>query len=308
MQKPKALKPGDLVRVVSPASALRPDQAERGARLLESWGLRVDFAEGAFERDGHLAGSDESRARSLNEAFADPDVSAVMCSRGGYGCARLLPHVDFAAAAASGKMLCGFSDVTTLHLAFQRRGAVSMHTPMLITLSVDREPWVYESLRRLLLGEDSLAVDYPRAETLHGGTAEGEISGGCLCLLTDSIGLPDEWQTKGKILVIEDVDEHPHRIDAMLTQLRNLGKLQEAAGIVIGEMTRSDERQDEGIGGWPWRRIVEDRLEGVDVPTIIGWPFGHMSNMLSFPLGVRGRLDADAGRLELLESPCADSA
>jgi muramoyltetrapeptide carboxypeptidase len=294
------------VRIVSPASALLPEQAERGLGLLRGWGLEPVLGDNVYASDGHLAGSDALRAADLAAAFSDRDAAAVFCSRGGYGCARLIERVDFDAAAASGKMLCGFSDVTSLHLALRRRGLATMHAPMLITLSVEREPWVEESLRRILFGEDPLAVEYPSARTLRGGSAEGEISGGCLCLLTDSLGTPDEWQTDGRILIIEDVDEAPHRVDAMLTALRNAGKLQRAAGIVIGEMTRTDERADEGIGGWPWERIVEDRLADLDIPAIIGFPFGHMKNMLSLPLGIRARLDADAGRLELLESPCAD--
>jgi muramoyltetrapeptide carboxypeptidase len=240
------------------------------------------------------------------EAFLDPEVKAVMCSRGGYGCARLFPYLDLDAIAASGKMLCGFSDVTTLHLALLKRGLAAMHTPMLITLSLDRQPFVYESLRRLLRGDDSLAVDYPAGETLHPGSAEGELTGGCLCLVCDSIATPSPVEAEGRILLIEDVDENPHRVDAMLTHLRNTGVLESAAGIVIGEMTGTDERRDEKIGAWPWRTIVEDRLKGIKAPAIINFPWGHMKSMLSVPLGVRARLDADRGTLHLLESPCAD--
>lgn len=305
MRKPKALKPGDEIRVVTPASPLNPDQIADGIQLLEQQGYKVSLAPGVHARDGYLAGSDEMRAADMMAAFDDPNVSAVMCSRGGYGCARLLPHLDLDRMAASGKMLCGFSDVTTLHLALNRRGLVSMHTPMLITLSVPREPWVIESMLNLLKGDNPFVTDAKRAETLRPGRAEGVLTGGCLCLLCDSISTEDPLETEGKILAIEDVDENPHRIDAMLTHLRNTGLLQKAAGIVIGEMTGTDERRDEKIGAWPWRQIVEDRLKGIDVPTVVNYPFGHMKTMLSLPMGVRVLLDADAGTLSLLEPPCA---
>jgi len=126
-----------------------------------------------------------------------------------------------------------------------------------------------------------------------------------MCLLCDSIGTPDSLSGEGRIILIEDVDENPHRIDAMLTHLLNAGILQKAAGVVFGEMTRSDEKVDEGIGGKPWREIVRDRVHHLGIPTVLDFPFGHAKNMLTLPLGVRARLDADAGTLTYTESICA---
>src|SRR5205823_1528819 len=127
--------------------------------------------------------------------------------------------------------------------------------------------------------------------------AEGVVTGGCLCLITDSIGTPESIDTEGKIIVIEDVDEAPHRVDAMFTHLLNAGLLQKAAGLAIGEMTRTDEHADPKIGPTPWRDIVLDRVTSLGIPTVISFPFGHMKNMLSVPFGIRARLDADAGTL-----------
>lgn len=303
--KPRALKPGDQVRVVSPASPVAPEQLAQGVALLESEGYVVTFGEHTYDRDGYLAGSDTDRAADLMAAFLDPGVACVMCSRGGYGCARLLPFLDLDAMAASGKMLCGFSDVTTLHLALNRRGLVTMHTPMLLTFSVDREPWVVESFKGLLRGDAQVPSAASKGETLIGGTAEGTVTGGCMCLLGDSLATPDAFDAEGKIVLLEDVDESPHRVDALLTQFINAGVLKSAAGIVVGEMTNTDEKVDLKIGAWNWRRIVEDRLGSLGVPTIVNYPFGHMKTMLSVPLGVRARLDADAGTLTYLESPCS---
>jgi len=306
MRKPRALRPGDYVRVVTPASPLKREQIEHGVRFLEAQGYAVSIAKHAFDADGYLAGSDEDRACDLQDAFDDPDVHCVFCSRGGYGCARLLPLLDLDRMAQSGKMFCGFSDVTTLHLALNRRGLVTFHTPMMISLSVDREGWVYDSLAGLLAGVSSVPSGAPTGETLVPGTATGALTGGCLSLLRDSLATADALETAGRILLIEDVDEKPQRIDAMLTHLRRLGLLQAAAGLVVGEMTRTDDLLDSSKGEWPWRKIIDDRIADLGVPSVVNFPFGHMKGMLSLPLGVRARLDANRGTLETLESPCAD--
>jgi muramoyltetrapeptide carboxypeptidase len=304
---PQALRPGDEVRVVSPASPLTPEKVQRGVELLESEGYRVTYGNHVFAADGYLAGNDQERAADLMEAFTDPNVKGIICSRGGYGCARLFPYLDLDVMAASGKMFGGFSDLTTLHLPLNRRGLVTLHCPMLITLSVEREPWVEESFRAILKGENPIPETAFKGETFVGGSADGVLTGGCMCLLGDSLATPDPLDAAGKLLSNEDVDENPHRVDAMFTQMLNAGVLQSAAGIIIGEMTGTDDRLDEKIGAWPWRKIVEDRLASITVPTIINFPFGHMKNMLSLPLGVKARLDADQGTLEILDPICAAS-
>ncbi len=306
MLKPRRLRPGDQIRIVSPASPIDPEKIERGVALLEAEGYQVTLGVHVFAKHGYLAGTDEQRAGDLQEAFANPEVSAVICSRGGYGCARLLEHLDLDAMAASGKLFGGFSDITTLHLALNRRGLVTFHMPMLLSLSVDREPWVIESLTNALKGDSTIPANATKGETLVPGKAEGILTGGCLCLLCDSIGTSDALDAKGRLLLIEDVDEDPHRIDAMLTHLRNIGVLQSASGLIFGEMTGTDERRDEKIGAGTWREIVQDRVADLGVPTIINFPFGHMKTMLTIPLGVRARMDASAGMLQIAEPSCAD--
>lgn len=302
--KPRALAKGSHVRIVTPASPLDMSQIEDGIQFLEGQGFRVSLGEHIFDRDGYLAGTDEVRAKELTHAFLDDSVDCVMCSRGGYGCARLMPLLDIPKLAATGKMLCGFSDVTTLHLALNRAGLVTLHSPMMITLSVEREPWVYNSLANGLTGLDPIVAEAPRAETIVPGVGEGETTGGCLCLMTDSFGTGYDLDCRGKIVLIEDVDENPHRVDAMLTNLVNNGQLAQAAGILVGEMTGTDERSDPKIGSWPWRKIVEDRLWPLGVPAAVNFPFGHMKSMLTVPMGIQARLDASAGTLTLLEGHC----
>lgn len=272
--------------------------------MLASEGYRLTYSENAFKRFGYLSAPDETRAADLMQAFSDPEVDAVLCSRGGYGCARLLPYLDLDAMAGSGKLFAGFSDITTLHTALNRRGLVTLHSPMMITLDTEREPWVVESFLKALKGQDPLSVGYPTATRLVPGIAEGPTTGGCLCLINDSIGTPEAIDLTGKIVVIEDTDEPIHRVDALLTHLLNAGMLQRAAGIVFGEFTRSDDKRDVEGGDWTWREIVEDRVRPLGIPTMVGLPFGHAKQMLTVPFGVRARMDAGAGTLNLLEPAC----
>lgn len=304
--RPRALKPGDTIHVVSPASPLSEELLWKGLRLFENQGYRIKLAPHVLDADDYLAGSDMARAADLMAAFNDPEAAAVLCSRGGYGCARLLPLLDLDRMAASGKMFIGFSDITTLHAALNKRGMVTVHSPMAITLSYDRVPWVHESVFNLLTGDPTVPADAPRATSVVPGVAEGLTVGGCLILLCDGLGTPEEVDTKGKILFLEDVDENPHRVDAMFTHMLNAGKLQEAAAVVVGEMTRTDERRDQGIGGKPWREIVSERLQKAGVPSVIDFPFGHCSTMLSVPFGVHARFDCGTGELTYLEKPFAD--
>lgn len=305
VRKPRALKPGARIRIVSPASPIKEEKLGPITALLESEGYVVERSRYALADDVHLAGDDRQRAEDLTEAFRDPSVNAIICSRGGYGSARLLPYLNFDKLAASSKLLLGFSDITTLHLALNRRGLPTIYAPMAVTLTVQREPWVIESFKRALKGIVETPDGVPPGETMVKGSVEAEVTGGCLCLITDSLATPESIDCEGKIVLIEDVDEAPHRVDAMLTHLLNAGQIQKAAGIVVGEMTRTDEKPDESIGGKPWRVIVEERLKPLGIPTIVNYPFGHAPNMLSLPMGVKARLEADKGTLTYLESPCA---
>lgn len=304
MNKPKALQPGSTIGVVSPASAVDRETLAPGIKLFEDRGYKLKFFPHAFDSTHYLAGSDKDRASDLTAAFNDPECDAVLCSRGGYGCARLLEHLDLPALAATEKMFIGFSDVTTLHLAFNQLGLVTFHAPMLLTLSYERQPWVYDSFFNLLAGDATAPSGAKKAVSLVDGNASGVVIGGCLCLLCDSIGTKYPLETEGKILIIEDVDENPHRVDALLTHLRNIGLLKKAAGLVFGEFTGSNETSDPKIGEWKWQDIVADRVGDLGVPTVIDFPFGHMKTMLSLPIGIQATLNTKSGTLVYTESPC----
>ena len=264
----------------------------------------VEVGKHALATGDYLAGCDADRADDLSEAFMDPSVDAVLCSRGGYGSARLMPHLDFPALAAQAKLILCFTDITTLHLALNARGLPTLHAPMALSLHWPREAWVYESFLRALRGDLSAPADAPHGAKVVGGTVSGQVTGGCLVLLADAVGTPYAMQAAGKIVLLEDVDEPPHRVDAMLTHLLNAGAFEGAVGIVVGEMTRSDDKIDESIGGTSWRTIVEERLKPLGLPMAVDFPFGHAPGMLTLGLGIRAEFDADAGTLTYTESLC----
>ena len=297
MVAPRWLSPGSRIRLVTPASPIQEERLEAMVDLLNELGYFVQIGDHALDSGAYLAGSDADRAADLTQAFLDPDVDAVLCTRGGYGCARLLPYLDIPKLAATAKLFIGFSDITTLHLALNDRGLATVHAPMALTFHWPREPWVYESFKGALGGDFAVPVEAPRGTTVVPGRVRGEVTGGCLILLADAIGTRYPLDAKGKIVLIEDVDEPPHRVDAMLTHLLNAGSLQEAAGFVVGEMTRSEDKVDEGIGGADWRGIVAGRLAPLGKPMVFDYPFGHAKAMLSLPLGLVAELDAETGTL-----------
>ena len=303
MIKPPAIKPGDRIAVVSPSSSTAAEKIAKGIALLEGRGYEVILGEHAYDVDAFLAGTDEHRAADLMGAWFDDSIAAIIFSRGGYGMGRLMPHLDLDRMAAVPKLVVGFSDATALHLALNRRGLATLHAPMLLSFTKDRAPWVSQLWFQAMEGTGPVALppDAPRGETILGGTAEGVVTGGCLCLLSDSLGTRDSLSAQDKILLIEDVDEHAYRVDAMLTHLLASGALEGVAGIVVGEMTRTDDQADPSIPTKPWREVVIERLARLNVPMIIGFPFGHGEHMASLPLGIKAKLDADRGELTYLE-------
>jgi muramoyltetrapeptide carboxypeptidase len=285
------------VALISPSSATKAEEVTNAIKWLEGEGLKGRPMPHAFDNFRFFAGTDEDRAKDLMDAAKDPEVHAIWCCRGGYGAHRLFPFLDFKVLATCGKPLIGFSDITALHLAIVRRGGVGLHGPVATQLNREREPWVWESLHNCLRGGDPIPAAAPKGKMLAPGKAEGLLDGGCLTLLADSIGMPLGLDPKGKIVLIEDTGERPHRVDAMLTHLIQGGRLKEARGIVVGQMVDTDGTADPSIGGAPWREIVEERLKPLGLPVITDYPFGHIRHLVTLPVGAAVEMDAEAGIL-----------
>ncbi|SMF61983.1 muramoyltetrapeptide carboxypeptidase [Allosphingosinicella indica] len=309
--KPPRLRPGDTVGLVEPAGFT--DDAFDLATVMETvraMGLVPKPAPHLAQRYGYLAGEDKARAADLNAMYRDKDVRAVFAVRGGWGCARILPHLDFAAIRANPKLLIGFSDITALHLAFAARaGFTTIHGPNAAS-SWGKLSW--DSFRALTFdgatpvyanpeaSEDRLVQRQWRTRAIRPGKARGRLLGGNLTVLAALVGTPYLPDFSGAILFLEDVDEAPYRIDRMLTQLALAGILGRVAGLVFGQCTDC-RASGASYGGFTVNEVLQQHLAPLGVPVFQGALFGHVANQFSLPVGCEAEIDADAGTIRILE-------
>ena len=300
---PPALKPGDAVSVVAPASS--PDRAVCEAALagLESYGYRPKTYRDLCTPVGYLSGADEQRSGELQQAIDDPETAMILAVRGGNGVGRILDQVDLSPLIERPKIVCGYSDITALHMAIQQRcRLVSFHGPNLVSGLGDTTEATSserEAFHRLVSGElkpgDSLCPDTARLRTVRGGVAEGHLIGGNFATVNSILRTPAEPSFDGAVLFVEDIGEHPYRIDRLLVQLRLGGLLQQLAGVVVGYFT---DCVDEGP---TVEEVLFEFFEPLGVPVLAGFPAGHEHPNLPLPLGARVRLDADQRDLLLAQ-------
>ena len=298
---PAALRPGSTICVIAPAGPVEnADALDRGIATLERLGFRVRYDRRIFESARYLAGDDRARAQELMRAFEDPAIDGVVSLRGGYGCARLLPHLEEGRLRPHCKLFMGFSDLTTLHLHFRRRfGWVTVHGPMMtsVPLAELRPDQELHLVSLLTDPEYRPRLSFPGLQAWKPGVAEGRLAGGCLSLVVASLGTPYEIRTEGRILFFEELGEEPYRLDRMITQLRQAGKLDRPAGIMLGSFEKCE---TEGAS-YRSAEVLADLLCDLDVPVLANFPAGHGEQNWALPFGVRVRLDADSPSLELLE-------
>jgi len=288
--RPPALKTGDTVGIIAPASGFRRDDFEAGCAELLRLGYQPFYLPSIFEREAYFAGSVERRVGEVHEMFARPEVKAVLCARGGYGCNYLLPHLDLQLIRANPKVFAGCSDITAL-LTYLCDAAslVTFHAPMVAGDFARPDGFHQRSwLAAVRAGESDMSFAAGEVVPLVEGTAEGVLYGGCLSLLCASLGTPYEIRTQGTILFIEDRAERPYRIDRMLMQLKLAGKFEDVRGIVFGEMVDCD---DAGAVDYSLQRVITRILGDLQVPVAFGLKSGHVSGgALTLPFGVRARL------------------
>lgn len=305
MNRPRALKEGMTIGLIAPSGARNNDTIlSRTKAFWERLGYKIVVGESCVSRHGHLAGTDEIRARDINRFFADDSVDAIFCIRGGYGSARLLPMLDYDMIRRHPKIFLGFSDITALHAAFNRYGRlVTFHGPNGdISIDDENQAISFASLMQALQSREGYEIINPpgfERKTLQGGIAKGEIVGGNLTLIAHSLGTPYAPDFAGKILFLEDIGERTYRVDEMLVNLKHAGAFEQCAGILLGEFT--DCTVEYPDFGQTLDEILAEIGFPKDKPVLQGIRAGHCSPKLTIPLGVMCEMDADAQTVHIME-------
>ena len=308
---PNALKPGDTIGIVSPASAIfESEPYEIAKESFEALGLKVKFGKFAQSRYGHLAGTDEERAQELMDMFRDKDVNAIIALRGGAGSARILEKLDYEVISRNPKIFIGYSDITSLHLAIHKKtGLVTFHGPVAVS---SWNPFAANYFKKLLFEKEAVVYENPsdkgdeltqtqnRIRTIRPGTVRGALLGGNLSVLTSIMGsefFPDDW--KGKILYIEDVGEKIYAVDRMMTQLQLGGVLDKISGFIFGKCTECDPGGS-GYGSLTLEEVIDHYIKPLEIPAFSGAMIGHIDKNITLPNGIPAEINAVTGTIELL--------
>lgn len=302
--KPKALELGDTIGIIAPSSPAPKDTMEKSLGIFMQYGYRVKLGETINAQYGYLSGTDEMRAQDVNRMFADSEVDAIFCLRGGYGTPRILDKIDYESIRNNPKIFVGYSDITALHVAIHKNtGLVTFHGPMVAELAKTMDPLTWPTLFQHLtnggpVGRYAEPLDMFQY-TLTDGVVEGPLVGGNLCLLVAALGTPYEIDTKDKILFVEDIGEEPYSIDRMLTQLKLAGKLESAKGIIFTDFSEDEPKQYKN--SLTMEQILNDIVKPLGIPSYYGLKAGHCQPNLTLPYGVHTRLNATEGWIEFLE-------
>jgi muramoyltetrapeptide carboxypeptidase len=305
LKKPPALRPGDTIGVIAPSSPVKSEVLAKGIEELRSIGYNVVIAEGVLSKERFFAGEHAARASAFLESLEKPEIRAVFCTRGGYGSNYVVeilssPVVIRRLQRIPPRIVMGLSDVTTLLLFLrQKLGWVTFQGPMISGFADGETRYNRAVMERVLSNSASGTTIDSDATVLRAGTAQGRLTGGCLSLVVATLGTRDEIDTRGAILLLEDIDEKPYRVDRMLFHLKRAGKFRGVKAVAFGEMVgcaKSSPAEE-------LRGVIVDSLAGLGVPLVFGLRFGHTTGgCLTLPLGVEARLEArETVRLKLLE-------
>ena len=284
--RPPRLKHGDTVGIVAPASPFDQEIFNQGLNILESMGFRTFVPDEIFENNRYLAGSDSQRAQLVNQLFKDPDVQAIVCARGGFGCLRMLPLVDFDIIRTHPKIFVGCSDITALLTAITARsGLVTFHGPMVTTLATAPK-LTRQTLTASIALDTPLEMSPTAGVVIQAGKAKGQVIGGNLNTLCHLLKTPFEAELRNHILLLEDRGEAHYRIDRMLSQMKLAGCFEGVAGMVLGSF--EDCGALDGI-----YQIFEECFQDIHIPILAGFDVGHGKQNLTIPFGIEATLDTD---------------
>ena len=310
--KPAALKQGDTISLVCPAySAFIKEDVQIAIESLEVLGFKVKKGEHIFDRYGYLAGTDEERAADINKMFANKNIKGIMAMHGGWGCARILPLLDYKTIQHNPKVFIGYSDITALLLGiYAKTGLITFHGP------VGSSSWnnfSVENFKNMLIEGnpvqminpvkkgDNLVQTEDRIYTINAGKATGRLIGGNLTVLSHILGSPYTPDFKDSILFLEDVGEDIYRIDRMITQLKLAGILNQISGFVFGKCTDCPPSKG-GYGSLTMEDIYEDHIKPLKIPAFSGAMIGHIKDKFTIPVGLEAAIDAEKGSISLSEA------
>jgi muramoyltetrapeptide carboxypeptidase len=293
------LKPGDKVGLLSPARKITPEEMAPAIASLQEWGLVPVFGTHLYNVSRQFAGSDAERVADMQQMINDPEIKALLFSRGGYGCLRIADQIDFSPLKHHPKWMVGFSDLTAFSAALFQEGVASIHGPMCISWNGKTSDAIARGhLRELLMGVMPI-YSYPatHADLLHTGKCTGRLVGGNLSILSQLIGTPHDLDTKGCILFIEDIDEYLYHIDRMMVHLRRSGKLKNIAGLIVGGF--SDVKDNDIPFGASVEEIVLDAVGDAKIPVCFGFPTGHWAQNYPLVYGSMATLSVSHSLIEL---------
>lgn len=311
--KPKRLKPENKIALVAPGSYISKQELEESRSKLELLGFQTVYSEKIFNQVGYFSGTDSIRAEDLMEKFEDKKVDGIMCVRGGYGCARILPLLDYKSIKKNPKVLIGYSDVTALMYGiFKKTGLITFHGPVATSTFNDFSVRNFNAV----LVEDKFPKTFSNATedlddnpygvtTIVKGKAKGKLIGGNLSIMVSLIGTDYDVNYDDSIIFIEEVGEEPYRIDRMLTQLIQAKKFENAAGIMMGIFRKCEPKIDDPsfAKSFSLMEVLQDRLSNLKIPVIYGMSFGHIKNKFTIPFGASATLDTEEQTFSLEESP-----
>lgn len=288
MQMPPFLKPGDTIGIVASARKVSPEEIEAALTAAHNHGYKTLLADNIFQADNQFSGSDQARAAGINQMLHNPDVKAIWCARGGYGSVRLIDKIDWANWKQNSKWLCGFSDVTALHLHLQQNlNMASLHSEMMLGYTDNTEA-AHATLFNALSGKTSAFV-LPGEKLNRAGRAKGQLIGGNLSVLYSMLGSETQPDTTGKILFLEDLDEYLYHIDRMMMALERAGLLRNLAGLVVGGL--SDMKDNAVPFGKTAEEIIADVVGKYTYPICFNFPAGHIKNNCALVLGAETELE-----------------
>ncbi len=314
--KARRLREGDVVYLIAPGSPVEEEKLQLGVTNMEALGLRPRLGKHVLARRGFTAGTDAQRLEDLHAAFEDVEAKGVWCIRGGYGCSRLLPNINYRLIRQNPKVLIGYSDITALLQAIhQKTGLICFHGPVGVSPPEGYTPYTLAQVRTLLMEAPPRQVipvataqataegDHYRPEAMVPGRASGPLAGGNLSLLAALAGTPYGLDATGKLVFIEDVGEKPYRLDRMLTQLRQASNLAYAKGILLGVFSGCDPDPDDD--SLSLKETLTDRLGDLGIPVMYGLSFGHVDNMCTLPVGIRASFDTEGAQVVIEEAAVA---